>query len=273
MSEKETISISIKEIKDRWINYCVNTLQHRAKTKDYKDLQYIDKLVMNGLDNDTINDRLKRYRKIRITDESLNEKRKEFNKRMSKPSKRIELSKRGKSYLHHFGEELEDNPYYNQKLVWCNECGRTHRINTDVACNHSVKPIPIKCEVNEDHCWNMKDIRQKKIFGINISDHDYMDTGLFIIHREGVVEECIVCDKKGLRELSFIGEDLRVNKVKEQFKEVSKYIQSIKSMEFEKLEKMTHNTFGDGSGGIIIQIPEFNKKIREIQNIQDYIII
>ncbi len=271
MSEKEIVSISVEEIKDRWIKYCSETRQHRVKIKDYKDLQYIDKLILDGLDNNTINTRLERYRKIKITDESLNKKREEFKERMRTPCKRIELIKGSKSYLHYFSKELEDNPYYNQKLVWCNECGRTHRINSDVACNHSVKPIPMKCEVDEDHCWNMKDISQKKIFGIDIFDHNYMDTGLFIIHREGVVEECIVCDKKGLRELSFIGEDLRVNKVKEQFKEVSKYIQSIKGMKFEELEKMKHKTFGDGSGGIIIQVPELDKKIREIQDIGDYI--
>jgi len=269
MSEK-IISTSISKIKDRWVNYCTNTRQHRVKNKDYKDLQYINKLILDGLDNNTINKRLQRYRKIRITYESLNKKREEFDKRMSKPCKRVNLAKWGNRLrLHYFSDDIEDNPYYNQKVVWCNGCDRTHRINSGVAWDHNVKPIPIKCETNEDHCWNMKDISQKKIIGIDIYDHDYMDTGLFIIHREGVVEECIICGRKGLEELSFIGEDLTAI----QFKEVNEYIQSIKSMEFEKLEKMNHKTFRDGSGGIIIQIPDLDKKIREIQNIQNYIII
>ena len=270
MKKEDIISISIKEIKDRWINYCVITRQNRAKTQDYKDLQYIDKLVMNGIDNNAINKRLERYRGIRITDESLDKKREEFNKRMNKPSKRIELSKRGKSYLHHFNEELEDNPYYNQKLVWCNECGRTHRINSNIAWDHNIKPIPIKCEIDEDHCWKMKDIKQKKIFGMDIYDHDYMNTGLFIMHRECVIEECMICGKKGLRELTFI--TLNIDTVP-QLKEVKEYIQSIKSMDFKKLEKLNHETFRNGSGGIIIQIPELDEKIREIQNINNYIII
>lgn len=269
MEKKGVVITSIEEIKDRWVNYCVNTHQHRAKTQDYKDLRYIDKLILDKLDNDTINTRLERYRKIRITEGSLNKKREEFNKRMSKPSKKIILSKRGKSYLHYFDEELKDNPYYNQKVVWCNDCNRTHRINSNIAWDHNVNPIPVKCEVDEDHCWNMKDISQKKIFGISIYDHNYMDTGLFVIHRECVVEECIVCGRKGLEELSFIGVDLTTI----QFKEVNEYIQSIKDMEFEKLEKMEHKTFRDGSGGVIIQIPEIDKKIREIQNLKDYAVI
>ncbi len=261
---EKIISTSIKKIKDRWINYCVNTNQHRAKTQDYKDLQYIDKLILDGLDNDTINTRLERYRKIRITDESLNKKREEFKKRMNKPSKRVDLAK------WHY-DEIENNPYYNQKVVWCNNCSRTHRLNTDVANEHPVKPIPIKCEADEDHCWKWKGINQRKIFGIDIYNHnDYKDGGLFITYSEGVVEECIVCDKKGLEESMMSTRMDNVDITATQLNEVKEYIQSIKSMKFENLEKLNHKSFNNGE---IIQIPELDKKIREIQNIGDYIII
>lgn len=272
MAKKGIINTSIEEIKNNWSKMCVESRQ-TLKNKDSKDLQYINTLISKGLNNNTINTRLERYRKIRITEESLNKKRSEFEARLKKESKRIDLSKwKNRLFLHYFIDELEDNLYYNQKVVWCNRCERTHRINSNIAWDHNIKPIPIKCKVDEDHCWNWKDINQKKIFGMDIYNYnDYRGDGLFITHREGSVEECIVCGKKGLRELTFMTDNIDLTAT--QLKEVNEYIQSIKNMEFEKLEKLSHKTFSNGSGGIIIQIPELDKKIREIQNIEDYIII
>lgn len=185
-------------------------------------------------------------------------------------SHRIDLSGYTGQSIAHYRHKIENNPYYNQKWVWCNSCNKRHRVNTYVAYDHKTNPIPIKCKSVEDHCWSMKDISQKKIFGLDIYDHYYNDAGLFITRGEGVVVECIVCGIKGLEELTFIGG--RVDITVTQLKEVDEYIQSIKTMKFEKLKELEHKTFSSGDG-IVIQIPEIDKKIREIQNVGDYIII
>lgn len=184
-------------------------------------------------------------------------------------SHRVDLSGYGGKYLRHVWHKIENNPYYNHKWVWCRSCNKRHRVNTYVADDHKIKPIPIKCRSIEDHCWSRKDIR--KIFGLGIYDHYYDDTGLFITRGEGVVIECIVCDRKGLEELMFIT-DREVDITATQLKEVEEYIQSIKVMEFESLKELDHKTFSSGDG-IMIHIPEIDKKIREIQNIGDYVII
>lgn len=283
MVEKEIISISIEEIKKRWMDYCVKIRQYHVKNKDYKDLQYIDELIVKGLDNDIINTRLERYRKIRITNESLNKKREEFNKRMSKPSKRIELSKKGKLYLHHFDEELEDNLYYNQKVVWCNSCGRTHRINSNIAWDHSVRPIPVKCEVDEDHCWKYTHDEDDYLIhyfsGADIVLCASKNVLLSLVEAYG--KECIVCGKKGLQSGITILPYLCLNKETKrkqykqltvnQFDELYKLLQSIKDLGFDELNKITGNQFKGND--ISFEMINTDIEIRKIQHIEDFIII
>ncbi len=259
--------ITIKEIKKRWLSYCVNTNQRRAKTQDYHNLQYIDKLISDGLDNDTINTRLERYRKIRITDESLNKKRGKFNKRMSTPRKRVDLTKI--DWKISFKEEIDYNPYYNQKVVWCNNCGRTHRINSDIAWDHNTKPIPIKCEVDEDHCWKLTyDENNRMIIyfsGLSICLQE--NKNIFLFYPEAVAEECIVCGRRGLETLSFIDKQPTEDKQNKLFT----YIQSVKDLGFDKLNEMSGSRFKGKD--IQVRIPKFDEKVREIQHIQDYYVI
>lgn len=265
MAKKGIINTSIEEMKNNWSKMCVESRQ-TLKNKDSKDLQYINTLISKGLNNDIINARLERYRKIRITEESLNKKRSEFEARLKKESKRIDLSRwKNRLFLHYFIDELKDNLYYNQKVVWCNNCERTHRINSNIAWDHNVKPIPVKCETIENHCW--KSVGQKRKFGMEIFKGIKND--IFILLTEGNVVECIVCNRKGLIELTFITDNNKdITTV--QLKELNEYVQSIRDLGFKKLNEMTNNEYKRIG---VIKIPRFDEKLREIQNIEDYIII
>lgn len=165
-------------------------------------------------------------------------------------------------------DELKDNLYYNQTWIWCENCGKRHRLSSGIPWGHSVKPMPIKCEVDGDHCW--KRVNQKKKFGMEI--HEEIKNDVSISLTEGNVIECIICKKKGLRELTYIMGNA-VDMTTTQLKELDEYIISIKNIGFKKLNKMTCKRYEIIGGRTMLKIPELDEKIREIQNIQDYVII
>nr|BDI55089.1 MAG: hypothetical protein [uncultured archaeon] len=193
---------------------------------------------------------------------------------------RIELPISGRHYLNSFFDDLENNLYYNQIWVWCEKCGRRHNTNSDIAWEHFVKPIPIKCKVDEDHCWRnlfKQFARNKKFIIIELYLlSDGKDTMIWL--SEGYTRKCIICGKKGL-DLGITVEPFISLKKREEYgnltttqlKEIIKYIQSIKDLGFKKLNEMTGNQFKGED--IVFRMIELSKKLREIQNIEDYLII
>lgn len=163
-------------------------------------------------------------------------------------------------------DELKDNLYYNQTWVWCESCNKRHRLSSGIPYRHSVKPMPIKCEVDGDHCWKSTGV--KKRFGIEIANWLSVSNDVIIMFTDAIVVECVICGRKGLHELTFITHRTDITDI--QLKELNEYIQSIKDIGIEKLNEMSNN-INKIVGWIIV--PEFNIKIREIQNIQDYVII
>lgn len=86
---KEIISKTIKEIEEDWKReWCEKynipvekynpILQRQIPTS--KNFSYIRDLILGGLDNNTINKKLERYRKIRVYKESLDEERDKLKK-------------------------------------------------------------------------------------------------------------------------------------------------------------------------------------------------
>ena len=98
MKEKQIVSISIEEIRDNWKReWCekynvpyesYNPMFYRRIPKS-KNEKYINRLIREGLDNNTINKRLERYRKIKIYQKSLNEMRKGMIKKQEKHKKTL----------------------------------------------------------------------------------------------------------------------------------------------------------------------------------------
>ena len=162
-------------------------------------------------------------------------------------------------------DELKDNLYYNQTWFWCENCNKKHKINLEIPWKHSVKLMPIKCEIDEDHCWKSTG-KTKKFGGIDI--FNMTKDKVSILLTEGNVAECIVCGKKGLIELTGITDRIDLTSI--QLKELNEYIQSFKNLGFKKLNEMTDNMYKKQG---ILRILKFDKEIRKIQNLEDHIII
>ncbi len=182
-------------------------------------------------------------------------------------SKRIDLNKFDLKHSNTLDleDEIKDNLYYNQIWFWCSDCNRKHRVGLS-PFGHPVKPIPVKCEVDGDHCW--KGIGQIKYIGLDIRK-DWC-----IPLREGYIIECVICGKKGIKEsMTLLTNNMNITTI--QLKQLNKYIQSVKDVGFKKLNEMPCKRYKNlADGGIIfLRIPEIDKKIREIQGMQDYIVI
>ena len=199
-------------------------------------------------------------------DFEFNEKKMNEEKRMDK---RIDINnfnlKHSCQEVFRLEDEIENNLYYNQVWVWCCRCGGRHRLSSGIPFGHPVKPIPVKCESIEDHCW--KSVGQKKKFGMDIFEGIENEVGILLT--ECHVVKCIICDKIGLEELTFIT-DYNIDISVDQSKELYEYVRLIKDLGFKRINEMQTNKY---KGMEIIRIPEFDKKVREIQNINNYIII
>ncbi len=182
--------------------------------------------------------------------------------------------------LSHFIEEIVGNPYYNQTWVWCNKCNKKHNVNSEIAYNHKVKPIPINCKNVDDHCW--KYTGKDKFFGIDV---------LFFLIPDGInyfdvntnrcaVYECFICQKmkmsngytmeliSDLRELELKNSD---EKQKLEIHSIIRLMEKIKKQGIEGLKEVNGIKF-DLNEEKHYRLSYLNEKMIKIQKIENFII-